>query len=80
MPTRPPLYVPPPCRHLGPHTGEAVPCPTCGGKVALVLLRACSRHGSCAETRVVTRAGGEPVRCCRVCPDYEAGGAGSPTA
>lgn len=57
-----------PCVHLGPPTGESLPCPTCTGTVS-VPLRACAVRGVCTETRLVKDAEGRPVASCPICPD-----------
>lgn len=57
------VYALPVCPLRGSPTGETRACPTCTGTVAVPLL-ACSTHGVCTDSKLVTG-----VKCCRICTD-----------
>jgi len=62
---------PPPCALLGEPTGETRPCQECS-RTTQVPLRACAKHGVCSESKLVTLADGQPVKCCSICADRQA--------
>ncbi len=53
-----------PCMYQGDPTGEALPCPPCGGGVSLKVL-SCLVHGKCTVKKKV-----EGIASCAICGDY----------
>jgi hypothetical protein len=61
----------PPCAHLGPPTGETLPCKECGKEEPTqVPVMICWVHGECSERKLVNRPGEKCLAACRACPDY----------
>jgi hypothetical protein len=55
----------PDCRHLGPPTGEVMPCAACGGRLD-VAIHGCALRGQATRSKLLPG-----VECCRICKDYD---------